>query len=229
MKKIIPQHIGIIRDGNRRWARSRGLPTLYGHKKGYDKVIKAGDWCFDRGIKILTVYAFSTENWNRSKKEVGYLMRLLKKGLQTEIRDLHKKGIKVRIIGRVKELSKGLQSAIKETMELTKNNTKGIINIAINYGGRPEIIDAIKKIVKKKLSPVKINEALVNANLYTAGQSDPDMIIRASGEHRLSGFLTWQSSYSELYFIKKHWPAFTEKDLDEALQEFSRRQRRYGG
>lgn len=229
MTKNIPRHLGIIMDGNRRWARSRGLPTLHGHKKGYDKVMKVGDWCLERGIEILTVYAFSTENWNRSKKEVSYLMNLLKRGLETDIRKLHKKGIKVRVIGRIKELSRDLQKAIRETMALTKNNTKGILNIAINYGGRPEIIDVIKEIVRKKMSPAKIDETLVEANLYTAGLPDPDLIIRTSGEQRLSNFLTWQSAYSEFYFIKKHWPDFSEKDLDEAIEEYSRRTRRFGG
>ncbi|MFA5070603.1 MAG: isoprenyl transferase [Patescibacteria group bacterium] len=228
MAEKIPRHLGIIMDGNRRWARARGLPTLYGHKKGYDKIMKMGDLCLKKGIKILTVYAFSTENWNRSKKEVAYLMRLLKHGLTTDIRSLHKKNVKVQVIGRIKELSKDLQKAIGETMALTKNNTRGILNIAINYGGRPEIIDAVKKIVAKKINPVKITEKLVAENLYTAGMPDPDLIIRTSGEMRLSNFLTWQSSYSELYFIKKHWPDFSEKDLDEAIAEYSRRQRRFG-
>lgn len=228
MAKNIPYHLGIIMDGNRRWARAHGLPTLYGHKKGYDKIIKMGDLCLEKGIKILTVYAFSTENWNRSKKEVGYLMRLLKRGLTREIRSLHKKNIKIQVIGRIKELSKDLQKAIKETMALTKNNTRGILNIAINYGGRPEIIDAVKKLMAKKLTPVKITEKLIAENLYTAGLPDPDLIIRTSGEQRLSNFLTWQSAYSELYFIKKHWPDFSEKDLDEAIKEYSRRQRRFG-
>ena len=228
MAEKIPQHLGIIMDGNRRWAKARGLPTLYGHKKGYDKVIKMGDLCLKKGIKILTVYAFSTENWNRSKKEVTYLMRLLKRGLTTDIRDLHKKNIKVQVIGRIKELSKDLQKAIRETMELTKNNTRGILNIAINYGGRPEIVDAVKKIVAKKFTPAQVTEKLMAENLYTAGLPDPDLIIRTSGEMRFSNFLTWQSAYTEFYFIKKHWPDFTEKDLDEAIEEYSRRTRRFG-
>lgn len=228
MAENIPQHIGIIMDGNRRWAKARGLPTLYGHKKGYDKVMKIGDYCLKKGVKILTVYAFSTENWDRSKKEVNYLMRLLKKGLTTDIRSLHKKNIKVQVIGRIKELSRDLQKAIKETMDLTKNNRRGILNVAINYGGRPEIIDAVKKIAAKKLTPVQITEKLLADNLYTAGMPSPDLIIRTSGEQRLSNFLTWQSAYSELLFIKKYWPDFTEKDLDEAIKEYSRRTRRFG-
>ncbi|MDZ7798158.1 MAG: isoprenyl transferase [Patescibacteria group bacterium] len=225
----IPQHIGIIMDGNRRWARSRGLPTLQGHKKGYDKVLKVGDWCLEEGVKILSVYAFSTENWNRSKKEVGYLMKLLKRGLETDIRKLHKKNIKVQVLGRIKELSQDLQKAIKDTMELTKNNTKGVLNICINYGGRAEIIDAIKEMIKDKISPIQVTKKLVANYLYTKAQPDPDLIIRTSGEQRLSNFLTWQASYSELYFIKKHWPAFNRKDLQKAIKEYSNRQRRFGG
>jgi len=227
-KEKIPQHLGIIMDGNRRWARSRGLPTLEGHKRGYKKILKVGDWCLEKGIKIFTVYGFSTENWNRSKKEVNYLMRLLKIALKRDIKTLHKKGIRVNIIGRIKELSQDLQKAIKEAMLLTKNNTRGLLNIAINYGGRPELVDAVRKIIKKKISPLKVSEALISDNLYTAGQPDPDLIIRTSGEQRLSNFLTWQSAYSELYFIKKHWPDFTKKDLEEAIKEYSRRSRRFG-
>jgi len=228
MKQNLPRHIGIIMDGNRRWARSRDLPTLEGHKIGYEKVKKVGDWCLKRGIKILTVYAFSTENWNRSKEEVSYLMDLLKKALRDDINELHKKNIQVRVIGRLKELSKDLQKAIEEAIELTKNNTKGILNIALNYGGRVEIIDAIKNIIKRKIAPERVTEKVVSDNLYMADLPDPDLIIRTSGEYRLSNFLTWQSSYSELYFIKKHWPDFSEKDLDEAIEEYLRRTRRFG-
>ncbi|MFH1597968.1 MAG: polyprenyl diphosphate synthase [Patescibacteria group bacterium] len=225
MKKV-PNHLGIIMDGNRRWARNRGLPTLEGHRRGYNKVKKVGDWCLDRGIKILTVYAFSTENWNRSKKEVGYLMKLLKKALTDDIQEMHQKNIQVRVIGRVSQLSKDLQKAVRDAVKLTKKNTKGILNIALNYGGRPEIVDAIRKVVRKK---VPITEAAIADNLYTAGLPDPDLIIRTSGEYRLSNFLTWQASYSELMFIDKHWPAFTEKDLDKAIKEYQKRNRRFGG
>lgn len=224
----IPKHIGFIMDGNRRWARAKGLPTLHGHKKGYDVMMKVGDWCLDKGVKILTVYAFSTENWDRSKKEIAYLMRLLKMALTKDINKLHKKNIKVRVIGRIGDLQKELQKAIIEAMELTKNNTRGILNIAINYGGRPEIVDAVKKIIKKKTAPEKVTERVIEENLYTAGTPDPDLIIRTSGEMRLSNFLTWQSAYSELLFIKKCWPDFAEKDLDEAIEEYSRRTRRFG-
>jgi len=225
MKKI-PQHIGIIMDGNRRWARGRGLPTLKGHQAGYNKMKKVGDWCLARGVKILTVYAFSTENWNRSKREVNYLMKLLKKALTDEVQEMHEKNIQVRVIGRISQLGKDLQKAVRDAMELTKKNTKGIVNIAINYGGRPELVDAFKVIVKKK---APVTEKTIAQHLYTSGMPDPDLIIRTSGEYRLSNFLTWQSSYSELLFIDKHWPDFSEKDLDDAIAEYQRRHRRFGG
>ena len=155
-------------------------------------------------------------------------MDLFRKGLREDIRDLHKKNIQVRFIGRIKQLSKDIQKLIDEVVKLTENNTKGIVNIAINYGGRPEIIDTIKKIIKKKIAPEKVTEEVVSDNLYTASLPDPDLIIRTSGEYRLSNFLTWQSAYTELYFVKKHWPEFSEKDLDDAIEEYSRRTRKFG-
>jgi len=215
-------------DGNRRWARRHGLPTLEGHRRGYYKFKKVGEWCLDRGIEILTVYAFSTENWNRSKKEVNYLLRLLSLALNTEIDDLHRKNIRVSVIGRVHELPKRLQQHIAAAMKLTNHNTRGTLQLAINYGGRVEIVDAMKKIYRTAKSAAQITEKSISEALYTAHQPDPDMIIRTSGEQRTSGFLAWEGVYSELYFLKKNWPDFTEKDLDEALAEFARRQRRFG-
>lgn len=228
MKLITPQHIGIIMDGNRRWAKERGLPSLEGHRRGYDKMKEVSDWCIKRGIKIITVYAFSTENWNRTKREVGYLMRLLKKAVSRELDEFNKRGIKLRVIGRLSGLSGDLQQACLSAMEATKNNKKGVFNLCINYGGRIEIVDAIKNIINKKIPASKIDEEVINQNIYTTGLPDPDLIVRTSGEMRLSGFLTWQSVYSELYFCSKYWPAFTEKDLDKTLSEYTRRQRRFG-
>lgn len=228
-KNIVPKHIGIIMDGNRRWAKQKGIPTLFGHKKGYQIAMKVGEWCLKRGVKILTIYAFSTENWDRSKREVSYLMKLLKRALTEEIERLHQKGIQIRVIGIKKGLSQDILEAIKKAMAKTKRNTKGILNIALNYGGRVEIIEAMKKIVQKKYKPSQITEGLVNKYIFTAGLPDPDLIIRTSGEQRISGFLTWQSVYSEFLFIKKHWPAFTEKDIDFAIKEYAHRQRRFGG
>ena len=227
--KNIPYHIGIIMDGNRRWAKAKGLPTLEGHRRGYDKVKKVGRWCKKRGVKVLTVWAFSTENWKRSKEEVNYLMNLLKFALSKgEIDQLHKDGIMVRVIGQKERLSEDMQKLIKEAEERTKDNKEGILNLAISYGGRADILEAIKKIIEKKVSADQVTEETIDQNLWTVGLPDPDLIIRTSGELRTSGFLTWQSAYSELYFCQNHWPDFSEKDLDEALADYARRQRRFG-
>lgn len=222
------KHLGIILDGNRRWAKRRGLPTLAGYRRGYEIFKRVGEWCLDRGIEILTVYAFSTENWNRSKKEVDYLLRLLTLALLKEVDGLHRKNIRISVIGRIHELPKRLQQHIAQAMGLTKNNTRGTLQLAVNYGGRAEIVDAMKKIYRTAKDASKITERSVSEALYTAHQPDPDLIIRTSGEQRLSGFLAWQGAYSELLFVDKHWPDFTARDLDDALDEFSRRQRRFG-
>ncbi len=225
----IPLHLGIIIDGNRRWARERGLPAFEGHRQGYENVKKIADLCKQKGIKILTVYVFSTENWNRSKIEVGYLMKLLSRALnKNNVEKYHKKGFRLRILGQKERLSEDLQKETEKAEELTKNNNEMTLNLAISYGGRPEIIQAVRNIIKAKISDEKVDEELVSKNLWTAGMPDPDLIIRTGGEQRLSGFLTWQSVYSELYFTKIYWPAFTEKDLDEALLDYSQRQRRFG-
>ena len=227
--KNIPYHLGIIIDGNRRWARERGLPTFQGHLRGYEKLRKVGKWCKNRGVKILTIFAFSTENWNRSKEEVSYLMKLLVRAFsKKEVDEIDKEGIRLRVIGQKERLNKNLQRMIQEAEELTKNNKEGILNLAISYGGRPEIIEAVKRIISKKIAPEKITEEVISQNLWTEGLPDPDLIIRTSGEQRTSGFLTWQAAYSELYFCKKYWPDFSEKDLDLALSDYASRQRRFG-
>jgi len=228
-KAKVPFHLGIIIDGNRRWAEKKGLPFFEGHRKGLNNVERIGDWCAKKGIRILTLYTFSTENWERSKKEVSYLMRLLTESLSRKnIQKLHKKKIKLQIIGQKERLPQTLQKRIKEAEELTKNNKERVLNLAISYGGRPEIIQAVKNIIKKKIPANKITEDLINKNLWTAGLPYPDLIIRTGGVQRLSNFLTWQSAYSEFYFTKKFWPEFTERDLDKALLDFSRRERRFG-
>jgi len=227
--KKIPFHLGIIIDGNRRWAKEKGLFSFKGHRKGLDNVQKIGDYCAKKRIKILTLYTFSTENWKRSKREVNYLMRILKESLNKKnIQELNKKKTKLQIIGQKERLPKFLQKRIKEAEELTKNNKERILNLAISYGGRPEIIQAVKNIIKKKIPANKITEDLINKNLWTAGLPYPDLIIRTGGVQRLSNFLTWQSAYSEFYFIKKYWPEFTKQDLDKALLDFSNRERRFG-
>jgi undecaprenyl diphosphate synthase len=227
--KNVPKHIGIIIDGNRRWAKKRGLPAFEGHRRGFNNFKKISDCVFKKGIKILTIYAFSTENWNRSKKEVGYLMRLLALAMgRGYAEDLNKNGIKLQVIGQRERLPKALQKKVNEIEKWTKGNKKGLLNLAISYGGRPEIVKAVKEIIKKGIPAEKVSEGTVNDNLWTKGLPYPDLIIRTGGEQRLSNFLTWQSAYSELYFTKKYWPAFTEKDLDSAIEDFDRRQRRFG-
>jgi len=222
----IPNHLGIIIDGNRRWAEEKGLPVFEGHKEGLETVKKTVTWCKERGIKILTLFVFSTENWKRSKKEVGYLMKLLKQAFSKEnVQKIYKEEIKVRVIGQREGLARPLQKSIKEVERLTKNNQKMILNFALSYGGRAEIVQAFKNIIKKKLPLKEITEDVVSQNLWT---SDLDLIIRTGKEQRISNFLIWQGAYSELYFSKKYWPDFTEKDLDTILRGFARRQRRFG-
>lgn len=222
------KHLAIIMDGNRRWAKEKGLPSFEGHRQGYKKAKQVGDWCLDRGIKTLTVFAFSSENWQRSKKEVDALMKLLEMALTKELKIFIKKGIKIKVLGDIGRFSKKLQKAIINAEEKTKKNTKGTLNLALNYGGRSEILEAVRKICRKKINPGKITEKTISDSIWTSGQSDPELLIRTSGEMRLSGFLPWQSVYSELYFCKRNWPAFTEKDLDDALNEYQRRKRRFG-
>ncbi|MCK4453797.1 di-trans,poly-cis-decaprenylcistransferase [Candidatus Parcubacteria bacterium] len=223
MKKKIPYHLGIILDGNRRWAKEKNLPVFDGHKKGREvvkNIIKASK---NKGIKILTLFVFSTENWKRPKKEINYLMYLIKSIL--DVKDLDKQGIKVVVIGQKQRLSKDLQKAIRRIEKITKNNKNMILNIALSYGGRAEIVEAIKNIIKKKISLEKINEDVISKNLWTA---DLDLIIRTGKEKRISNFLIWQAAYSEIFFFDKYWPDFTEKDLDTALYEYFLHHRRFG-
>jgi undecaprenyl diphosphate synthase len=219
------EHIGMIMDGNRRWAKERGLPSFEGHRAGYAKVREVLGWCSERGIKVLTLYAFSTENWKRSQDEVQYLMDLFQMLFSKDVRELHKNNIRVRIIGHKKGLSKKLQEAIEKAEKLTENNSGSILNLAINYGGRQELVDAFNKLKNEKGD---ITPEMIGNNLYTYGLPDPDLIIRTSGEQRLSGFLLWQGAYSELLFIEKNWPDLSKDDFDNACREFGERQRRYG-
>ncbi|PIR06255.1 MAG: di-trans,poly-cis-decaprenylcistransferase [Candidatus Komeilibacteria bacterium CG11_big_fil_rev_8_21_14_0_20_36_20] len=229
MNKNIPQHIGIIIDGNRRWAKARGLTTLQGHKKGRDRIKEIAQYAFDKGIKILTIYTFSTENWKRSEREINNLLKLFRFAIIKDLDIFLKNDIRLKIIGKVEELDKGLQKDIKAAEAKTKNNKRGLVQICFNYGGRLEITEAIRKIIKNKIKPNQITPQLIGKYLWTANVADPDLIIRTSGEQRLSGFLTWQSVYSEFFFLKKHWPDFTEKDLDKIISAYCRRKRRFGG
>jgi len=225
MTKNIPYHLGIILDGNRRWAKERGLPAFEGHKRGLEVVKNVIKWCKEKGIKILTLFVFSTENWKRTKTEVNFLMKLAKFAINNNLEELHNRGVKIRVIGQREKLPIFLKKAILKAEELTKNNEEMVLNFALSYGGRAEIIEAIKNIIEKKIAVEKINEDVVKENLWT---SDVDLIIRTGKEQRLSNFLLWQAAYSELYFSPKYWPDFTKEDLDKALTDYSNRQRRLG-
>ncbi len=228
----IPIHVGIIMDGNRRWAKEKKIDYRLGHKEGAKTLEKIVRYAKKIGIKYITVYAFSTENWKRSEEEVGALMLLLKTYLDDYGKRADTENIKIKVLGDIKVLSTGLQKSIEKCIERTKNNDGIIFSIALNYGGRDEIIHAIKNIAKdvekKKLNIEEINEDIVSDYMYTEGMPDPDLIVRTSGELRLSGFLTWQSVYSELLFIDKYWPDFTEEDLDNAVVEYQKRKRKFG-
>ena len=224
----VPQHIVLFPDGNRRWARQRGLNTLEGHKKGYENLLNFCDWCRDREVKVGTAFGFSTENWNRTKEEVDYLMKLLENCLIDNLAKYEKDGVRVRVIGQRERLPKSLQQAIVKTERATKNNSNFFLNLAISYGGKWDILNAVKNIVKEGIAADKIDEKLFEDHLSTAGLPAPDFIIRAGGEMRLSNFVLWQAAYSELYFCPKFWPDFTEQDLDIALAEFDKRSRRFG-
>jgi undecaprenyl diphosphate synthase len=224
----IPQHIVLFPDGNRRWAKEKGLNSLEGHKKGYENLLDFSNWCKDRGVKVLTAFGFSTENWNRTEEEVSYLMKLLENGLVNNLGKDKKDGVKVKVIGQKERLPQSLQDAIKRVEEETKDNTNLHLNLAISYGGKWDILNAVKNIVKEGIEVDKIDEKLFEDHLSTAGLPNPDFIIRAGGEMRMSNFVLWQAAYSELYFCPKFWPDFTEQDLDIALTEFDRRTRRFG-
>lgn len=226
-KQKMPKHIAIIMDGNRRWAKKRNLPTKLGHKQGAETLKKLARYANKIGLGYLTVYAFSTENWKRTEEEVNALMTLLQNYLEDFAKEADTENIVIRVLGDRKPLSDKLNEKIDEAIERTKNNTGTIFNIALNYGGRDEIVHATKAIAEKvkngEIDVDDINEELVSKCLYTGGIPDPDLLIRTSGEIRLSGFLPWQSVYSEFYFIDKLWPDFTSDDLDEAIKVYSSR------
>ena len=229
----LPVHIGIIMDGNGRWAKKRGLPRSAGHSAGADSLKKIVTECNKMGIKYITVYAFSTENWKRPKEEVDYLMNLLMDYLKNAETTLAGENVVIKAIGSRKELSDELCEQIKKTEEFTKNNDGIVMNIALNYGSREEIVNSVKKICKNvqngECSIEDINSEMISDNLYTASQPDPDLIIRTSGEERISNFLLWQLAYSELWFTDKLWPDFNINDLHQAIIDYQNRNRRYGG
>jgi undecaprenyl diphosphate synthase len=225
----IPRHVAIIMDGNGRWAIQRGLPRLAGHRAGTENLRRVIRTTVEFGIKYLTIYAFSTENWGRPPEEVQGLMRILEDVIDKELRELHKEGVQLRHIGRLERLAPTLQEKVLDAMDLTKQNDRLIMNIAFNYGGRDEIVQAIQRIIKDGIPAEAVTDELVGQYLYTAGVPDPDLIIRTSGELRVSNFLIWQAAYSEWYITPTFWPDFDKAEYRRALETFANRDRRYGG
>jgi len=215
-------------DGNGRWAQARRLPRLAGHRAGTENLRRVLRACKDFGVKILTVYAFSTENWRRPAEEVSGLMTILDEYIVREMRALHEEGVQIRHLGRMDGVRPGLQEKIRQAIELTRGNTTLILNIAFNYGGRQEILDAVRAILADGVAPEDVDEALLSRYLYTAGQPDPDLIIRTSGEVRISNFLLWQGAYAELYSTPVFWPDFDKNELRKALDHYANRERRFG-
>jgi len=224
----LPTHVGIIMDGNGRWARARGLPRLAGHRAGVENLRRVLRAAVDFGIPILTLYAFSTENWKRPEAEVHGLLHLLREGLAKEVGELHKNGVQLRHLGDLSALPGDLQHRVQDALELTRHNTALIANIAFNYGGRMELVEAMRAIAREGLRPEEITEEVISNHLFTAGLPDPDLIIRTSGEFRISNFLIWQGAYAEYYIPSVYWPDFDKDEFYKALQSFSQRERRYG-
>ena len=216
-------------DGNGRWALARGLPRLAGHRAGTENLRRIITASVEFGVKYLTIYAFSTENWGRPREEVDGLMHILEDVIDKELAELNKEGVQLRHIGRLERLAPALQEKVQYAIELTKSNSKLVLNVAFNYGGRDEIICAIQRIVREGIQPEAITDELVGDYLFTAGVPDPDLIIRTSGELRVSNFLIWQGAYSEWYVTPTYWPDFNKEEFHQALDTFARRDRRYGG
>ncbi len=225
----VPQHVAIIMDGNGRWARARGRPRLAGHRAGTENLRRVIERFADYGVRHLTLYAFSTENWARPKREVRGLMSILSRVIKRETKHLHKNGIRLRHIGDLDALDAKLQRQVRDAIDLTRNNDRMSVAIAFNYGGRAEILAAVRRIVADSIPPDQIDDALFAAYLTTAGLPDPDLIIRTAGEMRLSNFLLWQGAYAEFFPTPVYWPDFDIHDIDEALLAFSQRKRRFGG
>ena len=222
------KHVAIIMDGNRRWAKERNLPSAVGHKKGVEALKNTLRSCNDFGVKYLTVYAFSTENWNRKQDEVDYLMELVAITLTNELAEMHNEGVQIRFIGDLSRFSDKLQKILANAVETTKNNTGVMLQIALNYGARDELTNAVKKVVESGISADKVTPELISSYLYTANVPDPDVLIRTGGELRISNYLLWQIAYSEIIIKNEFWPEFGKDLLAESIQEFGKRQRRYG-
>ncbi|HMB66164.1 MAG TPA: polyprenyl diphosphate synthase [Patescibacteria group bacterium] len=225
-----PEHVAIILDGNRRWARERGLSSIKGHYQGKQAANQVAEGLLKKGVKIVSLYVFSSENWNRKKEEVDYLMKLLRETIDNEIKKLSEKQCRVVISGRIRELPGDLPDKCRELMEKSRDYTKGVINFCLNYGGRKELVDAFQGMLADNVSPEEVSEDKIAQYLYNPENiKDPDVIVRTSGEKRLSGFQLWRSAYSELIFLDKYWPEMESGDADNIISEYSRRQRRFGG
>ena len=224
----IPIHIGIIMDGNGRWALSRGLPRMAGHRAGTENLRRIIEACIEFGIKYLTIYAFSTENWGRPSEEVQGLMKIFENVIDNELQELHDQGVQLRHIGRLDRVRPSFRKKVLQAIEKTRSNDRLVLNIAFNYGGRDEIVCAIQSMIRDGIHPDDVSDSTVSKYLFTAGVPDPDMIIRTSGELRGSNFLIWQGAYSEWYFPATYWPDFDRLELLKAIEEFNQRERRYG-
>ncbi|MFH0914628.1 MAG: polyprenyl diphosphate synthase [Chloroflexota bacterium] len=225
----LPQHVAIIMDGNRRWAEMRGLPHLEGHRAGVKAARQVIEGLQEHGIKYVTLYSFSTENWKRPMKEVSGLMRLLEQSIKQETRELHERNMRLVHLGRLEGLSPKLRRTLEKAVELTRHNTAMTVGVAFNYGGRGEIVDAVRRLVSDGVSPQEIDERLFSRYLYTDGLPEVDLVIRTGGEIRTSNFLIWQAAYAEYYFTPVLWPDFDDKELEKALLAYRQRQRRFGG
>jgi len=225
----VPTHIGIIMDGNGRWARRRGHPASFGHRAGVRAIKRVLEGCEELGVKVLSVYAFSTENWSRPRTEARALMRLFHETMQREIEEMHRRGVRIVVSGRRDELSTKMRERIEEALERTAGNTNGVLNICLNYGGRAEIVDAVRRLVADGVPSGEVDEAAITARLYVPDLPEPDLIIRTAGERRVSNFLLWQSAYSEMLVSETLWPDFGIDDLKAALADYSSRVRTFGG
>jgi undecaprenyl diphosphate synthase len=228
LPESVPAHIAIIMDGNGRWAMARGLPRLEGHRAGTENLRRVIQACVEFGIKYLTIYAFSTENWGRPQEEVQGLMKIFEDVIDSELEELHEKGVQLRLIGRLDRLAPDIREKVQHALNYTQHNRRLILNVAFNYGGRDEIVNAIQCMIRDGVPADQITEELVNQYLFTVGVPDPDLIIRTSGELRGSNFLIWQGAYSEWYFPPVFWPDFDKEQLRLALEEYGHRERRYG-
>lgn len=224
----VPRHLGIILDGNRRYAREHGMTSLQGHQKGYDNLKSILEIGFERGIEYISGYVFSTENWNRTTEEVTYLMDLMLWVFKNELKQIHKKGVRILWLGSTDKLGEKHLRAIRDAVELTKNNKKGTFCLCLNYGGQQEIVDAAKKVIEQGVHAEDLTIDMFEKNLYEPEVPPIDMLVRSSGEHRISNFMLWRAAYSELLFVDKYWPEFTPEDIDMIINEYSQRQRRFG-